>query len=386
MNNFSFRNPTKIHFGKGQIAKIKEEIPADARVLITYGGGSIKKNGVLAQVHAALENITFFEFGGIEPNPHFETLMQAVELVKQEKITYLLAVGGGSVVDGTKFIAGASCYEGDPLEMIYTRASKVKTALPLGCVLTLPATGSEMNGNAVVTRWETKDKMGMFSELMRPTFSILDPETTYSLPARQVGNGVVDAMVHILEQYMTYPVHGKVQDYYAESLLKILMEDGPQALTDPMNYDVRANIMWAATQALNGMLSLGMPGDWSIHAIGHQITALYGLDHAQTLAIVLPAVWRYKKAQKKAKLLQYADHVLGIKEANDDDQSATLAIEKTRAFFESMGVPTRFSAYGLDATAIPAIVEKLRQHGRLKLGEHGDITPDDVTQLLQLAL
>ena len=386
MNNFSFRNPTKIHFGKGQIAKIKEEIPADARVLITYGGGSIKKNGVLAQVHTALENITFFEFGGIEPNPHFETLMQAVELVKQEKITYLLAVGGGSVVDGTKFIAGASCYEGDPLEMIYTRASKVKTALPLGCVLTLPATGSEMNGNAVVTRWETKDKMGMFSELMRPTFSILDPETTYSLPARQVGNGVVDAMVHILEQYMTYPVHGKVQDYYAESLLKILMEDGPQALTDPMNYDVRANIMWAATQALNGMLSLGMPGDWSIHAIGHQITALYGLDHAQTLAIVLPAVWRYKKAQKKAKLLQYADHVLGIKEANDDDQSATLAIEKTRAFFESMGVPTRFSAYGLDATAIPAIVEKLRQHGRLKLGEHGDITPDDVAQLLLLAL
>ncbi|MDD2841613.1 MAG: iron-containing alcohol dehydrogenase [Tolumonas sp.] len=385
MNNFSFRNPTKIHFGKGQIAKIKEEIPADARVLITYGGGSIKKNGVLAQVHAALENITFFEFGGIEPNPHFETLMNAVELVKQEKITYLLAVGGGSVVDGTKFIAGASCYDGDPLEMIYTRASKVKTALPLGCVLTLPATGSEMNGNAVVTRWETKDKMGMFSELMRPTFSILDPETTYSLPVRQVGNGVVDAMVHILEQYMTYPVHGKVQDYYAESLLKILMEDGPQALTDPMNYDVRANIMWAATQALNGMLSLGMPGDWSIHAIGHQITALYGLDHAQTLAIVLPAVWSYKKAQKKAKLLQYADYVLGIQETNDD-QCATLAIERTRTFFELMGVPTRFSAYGLDATAIPAIVEKLRQHGRLKLGEHGDITPDDVAQLLLLAL
>ena len=192
MNNFSFRNPTRIHFGKGQIAKIKEEIPADARVLITYGGGSIKKNGVLAQVHAALENITFFEFGGIEPNPHFETLMNAVELVKQEKITYLLAVGGGSVVDGTKFIAGAALYDGDPLEMVYTRAAKVKAALPLGCILTLPATGSEMNGNAVVTRWETKDKMGMFSELMRPAFYILDPETTYSLPARQVGNGVVD--------------------------------------------------------------------------------------------------------------------------------------------------------------------------------------------------
>lgn len=385
MNNFSFRNPTKIHFGKGQIAKIKEEIPADARVLITYGGGSIKKNGVLDQVYAALENITFFEFGGIEPNPHFETLMNAVELIKQEKITYLLAVGGGSVVDGTKFIAAAAEYPNDPLELLPTKGSHIRKALPLGCVLTLPATGSEMNGNAVITRWTTKDKTGIFSELIRPAFSILDPETTYSLPARQVGNGVVDAMVHILEQYMTYPVNGKVQDYYAESLLKILMEDGPQALTDPMNYDVRANIMWAATQALNGTLSLGMPGDWSIHAIGHQITALYGLDHAQTLAIVLPAIWSYKKAQKKAKLLQYADHVLGIKEANDD-QGATLAIEKTRAFFELMGVPTRFSAYGLDATAIPAIVEKLRQHGRLKLGEHGDITPEDVAQLLQLAL
>lgn len=385
MNNFTFRNPTRIHFGKGQITKIQEEIPADARVLITYGGGSIKKNGVLDQVHAALANITFFEFGGIEPNPHFETLMKAVELVRRENITYLLAVGGGSVVDGTKFIAGAAFYDGDPVEILYTRAAKVSKALPIGCVLTLPATGSEMNGNAVVTRWETKDKMGMFSELMRPTFSILDPETTYTLPVRQIGNGVVDAIVHIVEQYMTYPVNGKVQDYYAESLLKVLMEEGPKALTDPTNYDVRANIMWAATQALNGTLSLGVPGDWSIHAIGHQITAIYGLDHAQTLAIVLPAVWSYKKNQKKQKLVQYANHVLGLTE-RDDDLCATQAIEKTREFFEQMGVATRFSAYGLGAEAIPVIVEKLRQHGRLKLGEHGDITPDDVAELLKLSL
>ena len=385
MENFIFQNPVKLIMGKGMIARLAKEIPSDKRIMITFGGGSVKKNGVYDQVKEALKNHFTVEFWGIEPNPAIETLRKAIALGKEEKVDYLLAVGGGSVVDGTKFIAGAALYDGDPLEMVYTRAAKVKAALPLGCILTLPATGSEMNGNAVVTRWETKDKMGMFSELMRPAFSILDPETTYSLPARQVGNGVVDAMVHILEQYMTYPVNGKVQDYYAESLLKILMEDGPQALTDPVNYDVRANIMWAATQALNGTLSLGMPGDWSIHAIGHQITALYGLDHAQTLAIVLPAVWSYKKAQKKAKLLQYADHVLGIKEANDD-QCATLAIEKTRSFFESMGVSTRFSAYALDATAIPAIVEKLRQHGRLKLGEHGDITPDDVAQLLQLAL
>lgn len=385
MNNFSFRNPTRIHFGKGQIAKIKEEIPADARVLITYGGGSIKKNGVLDQVHTALKDITFFEFGGIEPNPHFETLMKAVELVKQEQITYLLAVGGGSVVDGTKFIAAAAEYPNDPLEMLPTKGAHIHKALPLGCVLTLPATGSEMNGNAVITRWETKDKTGIFSDLIRPAFSVLDPETTYTLPPRQIGNGVVDAIVHIVEQYMTYPVNGKVQDYYAESLLKVLMEEGPKALKEPTNYDVRANIMWAATQALNGTLSLGVPGDWSIHAIGHQITALYGLDHAQTLAIVLPAIWHYKKEQKKAKLLQYASHVLGITEG-DDDQRATLAIEKTRDFFELMGVPTRLSAYGLDDSVIPAVVAKLKQHGRLKLGEHGDITPDAVTELLQLAL
>ncbi len=385
MNNFTFRNPTKIHFGKGQIAKLREEIPADARVLITYGGGSIKKNGVLEQVHTALKDITFFEFGGIEPNPHFETLMNAVALVKKENISYLLAVGGGSVVDGTKFIAGASLYDGDPLEMVYTRAANVKSAIPLGCVLTLPATGSEMNGNFVVTRWETKDKLGMFSDLVRPQFSILDPETTYSLPARQIGNGVVDAFVHIIEQYMTYPVNAKVQDQYAEALLRILMEDGPIALQDPTNYDVRANLMWAATQALNGTLSLGVPGDWANHAIGHEITALYGLDHAQTLAIVVPALWTYKKAQKQAKLLQYAERVLGITTGTDDERLMK-AITQTQTFFERMGVATHFRDYDLDESVIPAIVEKLISHNRLKLGEHLDITPDDVAQLLKLAL
>lgn len=385
MNNFTFRNPTKIHFGKGQIAQLREEIPADAKVLITYGGGSIKKNGVLDQVHTALNGITYFEFGGIEPNPHFETLMKAVELVKQEKITYLLAVGGGSVLDGTKFISGAALYEGDPQEMLYTRAGKVKAAIPLGCVLTLPATGSEMNGNFVVTRWETKDKLGMFSDLVRPQFSILDPETTYSLPTRQIGNGVVDAFVHIIEQYMTYPVNAKVQDQYAEALLRILMEDGPIALKDPTNYEVRANLMWAATQALNGTLSLGVPGDWANHAIGHEITALYGLDHAQTLAIVVPAVWTYKKQQKHAKLLQYAERVLGLTSGSETER-VNDAIAKTQAFFEIMGVKTHFSDYDLDASAIPAIVEKLIAHKRLKLGEHLDITPEDVGELLKPAV
>lgn len=384
MNNFTFCNPTRIHFGKGQIAKIFAEYPPNARVLITYGGGSVKQNGVLAQVIAALGPIWHTEFAGIEPNPQFETLMQAVERVRAEGITHLLAVGGGSVLDGSKFIAAAACYAGDAWNIPLTRGACIEQALPVGAVLTLPATGSEMNGNAVVTRAATQDKLGFFSDRIRPVFSILDPETTYSLPARQVGNGVVDAMVHIFEQYMTYPMQAPVQDGYAEVLLRILMEHGPRALSEPHNYEVRANIMWAATQALNGTLSLGVPGDWSIHAIGHEITALYGLDHAQTLAIVLPAVWRYKKVSKQAKLAQFARAVLG--QSGDESELAELAITLVQAFFARMGVPTRFSSYGLDASVIPAIVNKLKAHKRLQLGEHADITPEDVAELLHLAL
>lgn len=385
MNNFTFCNPTRIHFGKGQIAQIQQEIPAHARVLITYGGGSIKHNGVLDQVHTALSHVHTVEFGGIEPNPHFETLMRAVALVQQEKIDYLLAVGGGSVIDGTKFIAAAACYDGDPWEILPTRGSRIQKAIPVGCVLTLAATGSEMNGNAVVTRWKTKDKLGFYSDHIRPRFSVLDPETTYSLPIKQTGNGVVDAFVHIVEQYMTYPVNGRVQDEYAEGLLRVLMTEGPKALTTPQDYDVRANIMWAATQALNGILSVGVPGDWATHQIGHELTALYGLDHAQTLAIVLPALWRYKAKSKQAKLMQFAQQVLHS-QATDPDQLVTQAIEGTRDFFELMGVPTRLNAYGLDAKIIPAVVAKLTEHNRTLLGERQNITPDDVARLLELAL
>ncbi len=385
MNNFSVRNTTQIHFGKGQITKIKDEIPADARVLITYGGGSIKKNGVLDQVHTALNGYTCFEFSGIEPNPHFETLMKAVEIVKKENITYILAVGGGSVIDGSKFIAAASLYPNDPWEILKTYGAHVADAIPLGCVLTLPATGSEMNSGAVITKAETKDKLFFDSVHVQPRFSVLDPETTYSLPTRQVANGVVDSFVHTVEQYMTYPVNAKVQDRFAEGLLHNLFEDGPAALANPTDYDVRANLMWTATMALNGTLNTGVPTDWATHMIGHEITGLYGLDHAQTLAIVLPAVWKYKKEQKKAKLLQYAERVLDLRTGSDDER-VDAAIKKTEEFFESMGNPPRLSAYGLDASVIPAVAEKLTQHGHVKLGEYGDITPEDVKEILKLAL
>ncbi len=385
MNNFSFYNPTKIHFGAGQIQTLKDEIPADAKILIVYGGGSIKKNGIFDQVTDALEGKTFLEFGGIEPNPHYETCLKAVELIKTENIDFLLAVGGGSVIDATKFIAAAAQYDGNPWEIIETFGSAVKGALPIGCVLTLAATGSEMNPTSVVTRAETQDKLFFNSDHVRPLFSVLDPKTTYSLPAKQVANGVVDSYVHVLEQYITYPVNAKVQDRFSESLLSTILEEGPKALKEPENYDVRANLMWSATQALNGLLSTGVPGDWATHLIGQVLTGFYGLDHGQTLAIVMPAVWTYKVEQKKQKLVQYGQRVLNIQET-DQDLIAHQAIEKTRTFFEEMGIATRLSDYNLDETIIAGVIEKLEAYQFVQLGEHADITPTDVAEILKLAL
>ncbi len=385
MNNFNFYNPTKIIFGRGQIASLQHEIPAGARVLITYGGGSIKKNGIFEQVTAALEHVTWTEFGGIEANPHFETCLRAVERIKAEQIDFLLAVGGGSVIDATKFIAAAARYQGDPWDIIATFGTAVTGALPLGCVLTLAATGSEMNPTAVVTRAETRDKLFFNSDHVRPKFSILDPRNTYSLPARQVGNGVVDSFVHVLEQYVTYPAGAKVQDRFAESLLSTIIEEGPKALQEPDNYDVRANLMWSATMALNGLLATGTPSDWASHLIGQELTGLYGLDHGQTLAIMMPAIWTYKLEQKREKLVQYGQRVWHIQET-DPTLIATLAIERTREFFETLGVKTRLSDYGLDAKIIPEVIAKLHQHQFVQLGERGDITPEDAADILQLAL
>ena len=385
MNNFTYFNPTRIHFGKGQIAKLAEEIPADAKVLITYGGGSIKKNGVLDQVHAALAGRSFQEFGGIEANPHFETLMQAVAVVKAESIDYILAVGGGSVIDGSKFIAAAARYEGDAWEILQTYGSKISDAVPLGTVLTLAATGSEMNNGAVITKAETQDKLFFFSPFVQPRFSILDPVTTYTLPARQIANGVVDAFVHTLEQYTTYPVKAKVQDRFAEGLLRTLIEEGPAALANPQDYDVRANLMWTATMALNGTLSTGVPTDWATHMIGHELTALHNIDHARTLAIVLPSVLQERRVQKHAKLLQYGERVWGITNGTDEER-VTAAIEKTRAFFEQMGIPTRLKDYGLGAQDIDKVVSQLEEHGMTQLGEQREITLAVSRRILEAAL
>jgi NADP-dependent alcohol dehydrogenase len=382
MENFSFYNPVKILFGKGQIANIAQEIPANAKILITYGGGSIKSNGVYDQVKTALAGRNFLEFGGIEANPHLETLLKAVELIRSQGIDFLLAVGGGSVLDGTKFIAAAVPFEGDPWDILAKQAP-VKAALPIGTVLTLPATGSEMNTNSVVTKWETQEKLFFASPLVFPKFSVLDPETTFSLPPRQIGNGIVDAFTHVMEQYLTYPANAPLQDRWAESILQTLIEEGPKTLANPHDYASRANVVWAATLALNGLIGAGVPLDWTTHMIGHELTALHGLDHAQTLAVVLPNTLTVLRDHKREKLLQYAERVWNLVDGAEEvriDQ----AIAKTREFFESVGVRTHLSDYGVGLDVIPTIIDRFEQRGFVALGEHKEVTPKVVEQILAL--
>ncbi|MDY0241577.1 MAG: iron-containing alcohol dehydrogenase [Rhodospirillaceae bacterium] len=383
MRNFNYYNPTRILFGQGQIARIDKEIPATARVLITYGGGSAKKNGTIDEIRQALGERAVFEFSGIEPNPHYETLMKGVELARAEKIDFLLAVGGGSVMDGTKFMAAATLFEGDPWKIVESGGRAAKAALPLGTIVTLPATGSEMNCGGVVTKIATKDKLAFSNPVMYPRFSVLDPTKTYTLPPRQVANGVVDAFVHVVEQYLTYPVNSPIQDRFAEGLLLTLIEEGPKALATPLDYDVRANVMWAATQALSGLIAVGVPQDWSTHMIGHELTVLFGLDHGQSLAVVLPATLSVCREAKAKRLVQYAERVWGIK-GLPEDQAIEEAIQRTAAFFESLGVSTRLSGYKLGIKDIPAVIEQLERHGMIALGENKAITPEVSRRILEL--
>lgn len=383
MYNFQYANPTRICFGEGQIASLPELIPPGSRLLVLYGGGSIKQNGVYEQLTRALEGVTWQEFSGIGANPRFELLMEAVAQVKRERIDFLLAVGGGSVVDGTKFVAAAACYEGDDPWDICGEQASVHKALPMGCVLTLPATGSENNPTSVVSRGDVK--ISFRSPLVQPQFAVLDPATTYSLPPRQTGNGVVDAFVHIAEQYLTFPVGGEVQDRLAEGLLQVLVENGPRALAEPTNYQVRANLMWAASLALNGLIGCGVPQDWASHAIGHQLTALYGLDHGQSLAVVLPSLLRERASQKQDKLAQFAERVW---HSTREDKALRIeeAIIRTEQFFQKMGLGTRLADYGLSESCIPAVCSNLKRVGRTALGEQQDIDPDRVARILARAL
>ena len=384
MLNFTYANHTRIHFGENQIANIAKEIPASAKVLVIYGGGSIKKNGIYDQVITALSGHSVFEFSGVEPNPSYETSMQAVEMVKQQGIDYLLAVGGGSVIDATKFIAAAAEFDGEPWDIL-AKGAAVKSALSIGVVLTLPATGSESNSFSVISKKATDDKLPFASEHVQPQFAVLDPNVMSTLPQRQLSNGIVDAFVHVMEQYLTYDVEAKVQDRFSEGLLATLVEEGPRVFSEPDNYKVRANIMWSATQALSGLIGSGVPQDWSTHMLGHEITAIYGLDHAQTLAIVLPRMMWEMRETKQVKLLQYADRIWGINQG-DADVIIKQAIEKTEAFFHSVKMPTRFSDYQLGEEIVETIVAQLERHGMTKLGEKELVTLEHSRNVLTHSL
>lgn len=385
MLNFSFENQTRIHFGEDQIATIAKEIPKDAKVLVTYGGGSIKGNGVYDQVVSALKDHTWFEFSGIEPNPKYDTLIKALAIIKAENVDYLLAVGGGSVVDGTKFIAAAALFAGDDPWDFVAKGQKIEQALPIGVVLTLPATGSETNTGAVVTR--DGNKLPFRSPTVRPQFAVLDPAVTLSLSDRQISNGVVDAFIHTMEQYLTYNVNGKVQDRFAEGLLQTLVEEGPKALLPEHknDLDVRANIMWSATMALNGLIGAGVPQDWSTHMIGHELTGTHNIDHGRTLSIVLPAVMKVCKEAKHDKLLQYAKRVWNVTEGSDQ-QIVDKGIALTEDFFKRMEMPVRLSEVDLGESDIDLLITKLEAHGMVKLGENQTTTPKVSRQILMAAL
>lgn len=387
MLNFELFNPVNYIFGKDQTQKIAELIPKNAKVLLAYGGGSIFKNNVHAQVSKALEGFEVVEFGGIEPNPRFETLMKAVQIIREQNIDFILAVGGGSVIDGVKFISGAVKYEGDPIEILKNKIlfkdpSKV---IPFGTVLTLPATGSEMNSGAVVTIGATQEKLVLGGSALFPKFSICDPQVIASLPKRQLQNGVVDAFMHTLEQYITYPHDALLQDRIAEGILQTLIEIGPKVVENPTDYKLASNFMWSCTMALNGLIQKGVPSDWATHMIGHELTALYEIDHARTLAIISPSLYRVMFETKKEKLAQYGQRVWNIQEGTTD-QIAQQAIDKTEQFFQTMGMKTKLSenAENIENTA-NFIVERFKERGWLALGEKQNITPEKVHQIVTMS-
>lgn len=385
MLNFELYNPTNLIFGKGQMSQLSSLVPKNTKILLAYGGGSIFKNGVHEQVIKNLKGFDIVEFGGIEANPHYETLMKAVQIIKDQNIGFILAVGGGSVIDGVKFISAAVKFTGNPMEILHKRMQIKENALPFGTVLTLPATGSEMNSGAVITIEETQEKLAFGGSAMFPKFSICDPTVIESLPKRQIQNGVVDAYTHVLEQYLTYPHDAILQDRIAESVLQTLVEIGPGVVENPTDYKLASNFMWSCTMALNGLLNKGVPVDWATHMIGHELTALYGIDHARTLAIIGPNLYRTMFETKKDKLAQYGERVWNVT-GNSVDEKATQAIEKTVAFFHKMGMDTKLSQYtdGYENTA-HFIVDRFEKRGWKGLGEKQNITLEKVKEIVELS-
>ena len=385
MLNFNYFNPTQIVFGENRLEELDKLVPANAKVLVTFGGQSAKKYGTIDKVRTALKEREVFEFGGIEPNPRYTTLVKALDVIKENNIDFLLAVGGGSVMDGTKFIAIAAEYKNDQYqEILYNGFSPVPTekALPLGCVVTLPATGSEMNMGGVITY--NNQKYPVMSPLTFPKFSFLAPELTKTLPEKQVANGIADAFVHVVEQYITFPVDAKIQDRFSEGILQTLIEDGPVTLKDNENPEARKNFIWAATMALNGLIGSGVPQDWATHLIGHELTAMFGIDHGRTLSIVLPSLLRERKDKKREKLVQFAERVWNITEGSEDEKIEN-AIVKTEEFFNSLGIDTKLSQYGIKEEEIETVVKNMENMGLNNLSESRDLTLEIVKKILKAA-
>lgn len=378
MNNFEFQNPTRLIFGKGQIARLSQELPRDKKILVTFGGGSVKANGVYDKVMEALEGFDYIEFWGIEPNPKVETLRKAVKLCKEEGVGFILAVGGGSVLDGTKLIAAAACVENDAWELVRD-ASLAKGALPFASVMTLPATGSEMNRAAVISNLETGEKFAFYNVF--PVFSILDPETTFSLPPFQVACGLADTFIHVMEQYMTVTAVAPLMDRWAEGVLQTVVEAAPKVRADQHDYDAMSTYMLSATMALNGFVAMGVPQDWATHRIGHEITALTGMTHGQTLVIVLPGVLNVMREQKGDKILQYGERVWGIAEGTREERIGR-TIAATEDFFRSLGLATRLSECSVGEDVVAEVVNRFKVRGTT-LGEKANIDYSVVEQILR---
>ena len=385
MTNFEFYNPVKILFGKGQMAELSNQIPTGNKVLITYGGGSIKTNGVYNQIKEALKDYVVFEFGGIQANPEYETLINALSIIKKEKIDFIIAVGGGSVIDGTKFLSAAALFTGNDPWDILEKGIPTLAGLPFGTVLTLPATGSEMNSGAVVTKAETKQKRVMGGSGLFPKFSVLDPTVVASIPRRQLENGVIDAFVHVLEQYLTYPTSGFLQDRFAEGILQTLIEIGPKIVDNPKNYELASSFMWSCTLALNGLISKGVPTDWATHMIGHELTAMHGIDHARTLAIIGPKLYLHQFDSKKDKLAQYGKRVWGLVGDNNSD-IAQAAIQKTVEFYHLLGMKTKLSDNTEGYENTPDVVfDRFTERGWMELGENKAIGPKEAKEIVEMS-
>ncbi|GAM58363.1 NADH-dependent butanol dehydrogenase A [Vibrio ishigakensis] len=387
MYNFDFCNPTRILFGEGSVDKMAKYIPAEAKVLVVYDS-IIEQIGILDKVLAKVPN-QVIKFDKIQSNPKFEILMEAVEMVREQGLDFILAVGGGSTMDGAKFISIAShnkAFIGNEAEILHITPmddDRITESIPVGTVVTLPATGSEMNPHAVISHGE--DKLGISSPFVYPKFSVLDPTYTYSLPRGQVANGIADSFIHTAEQYVTYPAEGRFQDRTAEGIMRTLIEVSEKTLNDPTDYDARANLMWCSTMALNGLIGSGVPQDFATHMIGHEVTSLFNIPHAPSLVMIMPALWRVRKEQKAAKLVQFAERVWDITEGSDDEK-IDLAIQKTEDFFRSLGLKTRFSDYGYQFSDVEPVLTLLEKHDMTALTETKDVDLVWSKKILESAL